>query len=201
VRSSGAEDAARCSAPHANASRNAVVKSLHISVKISVGEAIQHEDPIGYGELQRTKRLINAAVRLWELRRESPQYSSHFKLSGNASENQSNRLSSSAISGSSRSTSISGLASDSPFGVITQGERASERAETDTARAEQLVTEALAKLRWREADLALHQKGHQSKVAIARHLRAQTPMTYEWIANRLHMGSRTYVVNLLAQSG
>ena len=51
-----------------------------------------YKDPIGHGGLDRTKRLINAAIRLWELRQESPQYSSSANLTCDGSENQSNRL-------------------------------------------------------------------------------------------------------------
>ena len=80
-----------------------------------------------------------------------------------------------------------------------KGERASERSETDAALAERLVSEALAQLRWRELDLAIHPKGDRSKVGIAHQLRQKTPMTYQWIANRLHMGSGSYVFNLLTQ--
>jgi REP-associated tyrosine transposase len=78
-----------------------------------------------------------------------------------------------------------------------KGERASERSETDAALAERLVGEALTALRWREIDLAKHPKGHQLKVKIAQQLRAQTPMTHQWIADRLRMGSGSYVSNLL----
>lgn len=78
-----------------------------------------------------------------------------------------------------------------------QGERASERSETDAALAERIVSEALTALRWREIDLAIQSKGHGSKVEIARRLRAQTPMSRQWIADRLRMGSASYVSNLL----
>lgn len=78
-----------------------------------------------------------------------------------------------------------------------KGEQASQRSETDAARAERLVLRELEKLRWREIDLASAAKGHPSKVAIARELRSQTPMTRQWIAERLGMGSASYVSNLL----
>jgi putative transposase len=78
-----------------------------------------------------------------------------------------------------------------------KGERARERSETDGALAERLVVEALMTLRWREIDLAMHPKGHRLKVEIAQRLRAQTPMTHQWIADRLRMGSGSYVSNLL----
>ena len=79
-----------------------------------------------------------------------------------------------------------------------KGERARERRETDTALAESMVREALAKARWRESDLATQPKGHQLKVGIAQQLRRQTPMNRQWIADRLSMGSASYVSNLLA---
>jgi hypothetical protein len=171
---------------------------LYISIRISVKKTTHYKDPIGHGGLDRTKRLINAAIRLWELRQESPQYSSSANLTCDGSENQSNRLSS-ATPGSSRSPSIDRLASDSRFGTRTQGERASEHSEAGASRAERLVRKALAQLGWREKDLALHPKGHQSKVKLARQLREQTPMTYGWIGDRLHMGSASNVCNLLTR--
>jgi hypothetical protein len=61
-----------------------------------------------------------------------------------------------------------------------------------------MVREALAKVRWREIDLATQPKGHQVKVKIAQQLRTQTPMSRQWIADRLRMGSVSYVSNLLA---
>jgi hypothetical protein len=78
------------------------------------------------------------------------------------------------------------------------GERACEREETDEALAERMVIEALAHVRWRELDLTVQPKGHLVKVKIARQLRAQTPMSRQWIANRLKMGSPSYVSNLLS---
>jgi hypothetical protein len=66
------------------------------------------------------------------------------------------------------------------------------------ALAERMVREALAKAHWREIDLATQPKGHHVKVKIARQLRGQTPMSRQWIADRLRMGSVSYVSNLLA---
>ena len=42
-------------------------------------------------------------------------------------------------------------------------------------------------------------KGDAEKVALARRLRAETTMSLKWIAGELHMGSWTYVSNLLSQ--
>jgi hypothetical protein len=78
-----------------------------------------------------------------------------------------------------------------------QGEQAKERFETDEALAERIVIEALNAAGWREIDLAATAKGHQVKVGIAKQLRSQTPMSRQWIANRLSMGSAGYVSNLL----
>jgi len=79
-----------------------------------------------------------------------------------------------------------------------EGERAEERSETDAALAERLVREALDAVCWREIDLATQPKGHQLKVAIARQLRVNTPMTRQWIADRLRMGSASHVSKLLS---
>ena len=78
-----------------------------------------------------------------------------------------------------------------------KGELARERRETDASLAERMVREALAKARWREIDLATQPKGHHVKVKIAQQLREQTPMHRQWIADRLRMGSASYVSNLL----
>ncbi len=78
------------------------------------------------------------------------------------------------------------------------GEQAAQRKETDAALARRLVEEALAVARWREIDLALEPKGHPLKVEIARQLRENTPMSRRWIAERLKMGSASYVSNLLS---
>lgn len=77
------------------------------------------------------------------------------------------------------------------------GERARERAETDSALAERIVLEALTAIRWGESDLVTQPKGHRVKIEIAQRLRGQTPMSRQWIANRLRMGSASYVSNLL----
>ena len=41
-------------------------------------------------------------------------------------------------------------------------------------------------------------KGDKGKVAVAVRLRRETTMTVEWVAQRLAMGSWSYVSNLLA---
>ena len=45
----------------------------------------------------------------------------------------------------------------------------------------------------KEEDLTVLPKGDKRKVALARRLRQETTMSLKWIAQRLHMGSWTYV--------
>ena len=76
----------------------------------------------------------------------------------------------------------------------------SERQERDQKKANRLVNEELRRLDWTEKELAQRPKGDKQKVETARMLRQQTTMTLKWIAQRLHMGSWTYVSNLLHQN-
>jgi REP element-mobilizing transposase RayT len=78
-----------------------------------------------------------------------------------------------------------------------KGEKGRERAETDAALAERLALKTMAQFRWKEKDLAATPKSHVTKVKIARILRTQTPMSRQWIADRLSMGSASYVSTLL----
>jgi hypothetical protein len=61
-----------------------------------------------------------------------------------------------------------------------------------------MVRKALTKAHWREIELATQPKGHPVKVKIAQQLRWQTAMSRQWIADRLRMGSLSYVSNSLA---
>ena len=79
-------------------------------------------------------------------------------------------------------------------------EAASERKETDEHLAERMVREWLASTGWAEADLAARSKGDPRKVELARLLRRHTPMSRQWIADLLHMGSAAYVTKLTANS-
>ena len=81
-----------------------------------------------------------------------------------------------------------------------KGEPAADGRETDGALAERLVVEALSKVRWKEIDLLSRPKADATKLKIARRLREQTPMKREWIAQRLAMGSASYLSHLLANS-
>src|SRR5262249_1002808 len=110
------------------------------------------------------------------------------------------RSSSSVLAGSSRVASIPGPASHSGSERGCKSEGAGNDSETETAQAERLVAEALDQLHWRATYLDLHQKCHRSEIRTARQLGPQTPMSYQLIADRLHMGTRAYVANLLTQS-
>jgi hypothetical protein len=61
------------------------------------------------------------------------------------------------------------------------------------------VREGLQALGWPEKELSHRRKGDQGKVQLARRLRAETTMSLRWIADRLQMGSWTYVSNLLRE--
>jgi putative transposase len=74
-----------------------------------------------------------------------------------------------------------------------------DRRETGEQKAERIVLEGLKELHWTKADLENRRKGDEGKVKLARRLRTETTMTLAWIAQRLHMGSWTYVSNLLAK--
>jgi REP element-mobilizing transposase RayT len=78
-------------------------------------------------------------------------------------------------------------------------ELARERRETDTERADQIVRQGLQEVGWSEADLDHHPKGHPHKTALAQKLRRETPMTRDWIAKRLRIGSASYVSHLLSR--
>lgn len=69
--------------------------------------------------------------------------------------------------------------------------------EASEARATRIVDEELRRALWTEADLKLKQKGHAAKLQIARRLRAETTVTLQWIAARLHMGTKTHLSHLL----
>lgn len=79
-------------------------------------------------------------------------------------------------------------------------ELARQRNETDTQRAERLVSEWLCSTGWTEADLSRRAKGDPGKVKLARQLRQHTPMSRQWIADRLWMGGASNVSKLTALS-
>jgi REP element-mobilizing transposase RayT len=74
------------------------------------------------------------------------------------------------------------------------GELVRESAE---ARAERIVAEELTRRKWNESTLAARRKGDPAKVGMAQRLRRETTVTLAWIAQRLQMGTRTYLAHLL----
>ncbi len=76
-----------------------------------------------------------------------------------------------------------------------------ERRESEAQRAERIVRTELGKAGWEEVRLGSTAKGHLVKVRTARRLRAETTVTYEWIARRLGMGSRSNAANRVYAKG
>ena len=72
-----------------------------------------------------------------------------------------------------------------------------ERQATGLQKAERIVKEEIERLGWDEDQLRARRKGHRAKVMLARRPRQETTMSLKWIAQRLQMGSWTYVSNLL----
>jgi hypothetical protein len=63
-----------------------------------------------------------------------------------------------------------------------------ELKESEEQAAERLVGEMMRKAGWSEADLKRRRKGEPKKVRMAARLRAETTMTWGWMAKRLAMG-------------
>ena len=68
----------------------------------------------------------------------------------------------------------------------------SERSETAKANAERLVVEEMARRGWDATELEQRRKADAEKIKIARRLRAETTVTWGWIAGRLPMGTPGY---------
>ena len=64
------------------------------------------------------------------------------------------------------------------------------RRESAEGKAERIIAEELARLKWKAADLAQRHKSDPEKLAIAARLRRDTTLPVGWIAHRLHMGTR-----------
>ena len=85
-------------------------------------------------------------------------------------------------------------------GHIGEHHYGAERSESAEAKAERLVQAGLKTARWTEEDLRLRRKSDEVKIRLAAQLRQETTMTLKWIAERLRMGSWSYVANNLYQS-
>ena len=81
-------------------------------------------------------------------------------------------------------------------GRLGESQTRREQHESMEARAQVIIAEALKKAGWSEQRLAKERKGHPVKVEIARRLRQKTTMSLKWTAERLKMGTWTYL-NLL----
>ena len=73
----------------------------------------------------------------------------------------------------------------------------SDRHEAGEQKAQRIVLAEMKHLGWEDADLHQRSIGDKGKVQAARRLRRETTMSLKWIAQRLQMGSWTYVSNLL----
>ena len=72
-----------------------------------------------------------------------------------------------------------------------------ERAETGQPKAERILAVELNRRKLKASELRTRPKGDAAKVALAARLRTETTMTVGWIAERLGMGSRGYLNQLL----
>jgi len=72
-----------------------------------------------------------------------------------------------------------------------------ERALTEREQAEGIVWAGLKRLGWKEADLAARANGDREKLKLAARLRVETAVSIKWIAQRLRMGTWTYLNHLL----
>jgi hypothetical protein len=73
--------------------------------------------------------------------------------------------------------------------------------ESGEEKARRMVQEELTKLGWTEAELADHPKGDPKKIRMVLRLRQETTMTLGWIAQTLHMGTKTHLSHLLYWHG
>ena len=69
--------------------------------------------------------------------------------------------------------------------------------ESAQQKAQRLIREELSRLRWGESQLKQRRKGDPAKIQIALRLRRETTMTLGWIAEQLHMGTKTHLAHLL----
>lgn len=74
-------------------------------------------------------------------------------------------------------------------GKVGENHPGRTRFETAEVKADRIVAEELARLKWTQAELAARQKSHPAKLALAARLRRETTLTVRWISERLHLGS------------
>ena len=76
----------------------------------------------------------------------------------------------------------------------------SERLESAEVKAQRLLAAELARRGWNAAYLEDRRKGDDEKIKIARRLRSETTMTWDWIAEQLVMGTAGHAANRLRKS-
>ena len=59
------------------------------------------------------------------------------------------------------------------------------------------MQEELRRLGWKGEQLRIWRNGDRDKARLARRLRAETPMTWRWIAERLWMGAAGSAANVV----
>jgi len=69
--------------------------------------------------------------------------------------------------------------------------------ESVAAKAERIVRQEMERCRWDETTLAARRKGDATKVGIAQQIQRETTVNLAWIAQRLQMGTKTYLAHLL----
>lgn len=69
--------------------------------------------------------------------------------------------------------------------------------EFEVGKAERILREEAKRLGWSEESLGSSRKGEPGKVRVAQRLREETTMTLQWIAMRLHMGTKGHLSHLL----
>jgi hypothetical protein len=83
------------------------------------------------------------------------------------------------------------------YHLMNRGDHGTELRESAEAEAERLIQEALRNQPAAQEQLLAWRKAHPFKLALAKKLREETTVTLEWIAQRLSMGSRGYLAQLL----
>jgi hypothetical protein len=69
--------------------------------------------------------------------------------------------------------------------------------ESAQEKARRLIREELRRIGWGQSQLKQRRKGDPAKIQMALHLRQETTMTLGWIAEQLHMGTKTHLAHLL----
>ena len=77
--------------------------------------------------------------------------------------------------------------------------QAGTRRETTEAKARRILQEELDRLGWTEPELAKRSEDDERKVQLARRLRAETSMTWQWIGEQLHLGNWRRAASRLAK--